>query len=68
MNSDIMYFIFRMRMSLCRRELNIYYDTVRKVIDMYHDAGLICDKKNTTLLSKIEYEYKSWIEENERND
>ena len=68
MNSDIMYFIFRMRMSLCRRELNIYYDTVRKVIDLYHVAGLICDQKNTTLLSKIEYEYKSWIEENERND
>lgn len=68
MNSDIMYFIFHMRMSLCRRELNIYYDIVRKVIDIYHDAGLICDKKTTTLLSKIEYEYKSWIEENERND
>ena len=65
MNSDIMYFIYRMRMSLCRRELNIYYDIVRKVIDIYYGEALICDKQFTNLTSKIEYEYKSWIEENE---
>ena len=67
MNSDIMYFIYRMRMSLCRRELNIYYNIVRTVIDIYHEEGLICDKKFAEVCKKIEDEFLYWIDENERS-